>query len=249
MILVSQIYDTLLAYCRKDKRGLSFSPDDFNSAIVQVNQRIYRLDYAQFEESKLSMDETGSFKIVNYAINLDVNGVGVLPSNYFHLVGEPKYIHSTYGRRKIELITSLENDNREMDYYTKGSALYPTAYMGYSLSANDMALYVTPATCTPIYISYLRKVNTPFLDYYVNDTTLELTYMAEGATVAMPLGCTSRTGIVGPANITSQTVNMEFHDHDFPQVINLLIEAVGISLPDNDLVSISNNDLPIIEKS
>jgi hypothetical protein len=249
MILVSQIYDTLLAYCRKDVRGLSFSPDDFNNAIVQVNQRVYRLNYSNFEASKLSMDEMDSFKIVNYAIDLDVNGVAVLPANYFHLAGDPYYIHATYGRRKIDLITSLEHGNREMDYFTKGSVLYPTAYAGYNLTSNDMALYVTPATCTPIYISYLREVSTPFLDYYVNDSTLELTYMAEGATVAMPLGCTSRTGIAGPANITSQTINIEWHEHDLPQVINLLIEAVGISLPDNDLVSISNNDLPIIEKA
>jgi len=251
MILVSQIYDTLLSYARKDKRGLSFSPDDFNNAVVQVNQRIFRLNYKRYEESKLSMDETDSFKIVGYPLHpiaLDANGIGALPSDYFHLVGDPFYFHSTEGRRKIDLITSLEHGQREMDYFTKATVLYPTCFMGYGTASGDMSLYVTPKTCTPVYIDYLRQVNTPYLDYYISDLTMQLTYMAQGATVAMPLGCTSRSGVVGPANVVSITKDFEFHEHDIPQIINLLLEAVGISLPDNDLVTISNSNEPKIEQ-
>lgn len=249
MIYVSQVYDTLLSYVRKDKRGLSFSPDDFNSAVVQVNQRIYRLNFSNWEASKLSIDELGSFKVINYPIALNGSGVGTLPPDYFHLVGDPWYTHATEGRRKIDLISSLEHGSREMDYLTKASALYPTCFMGYGATSNDMSIYVTPATCTPIYIDYLREVNTPLLDYYVNDTTLVIRYLTEGQVLALPAGYTTRDGTVGPNNITSATVNFEWHDHDLPQIINLLIEAVGISLPDEMLVQVSNSDLPIIEKS
>lgn len=251
MILTSQIYDTILAYTRKDKRGLAFSPDDFNNAVIQVNQRIYRLNYANFESSKLSMDEMDSFKVVGYSIALDGNGVGVLPTNYFHLVGDPWYTHATAGRRKIDLITTLEHGSREMDYLTKSSALYPTCFMGYGATSADMSIYVSPATCTPIYIDYLREVSTPFLDYYVNDTTLEITYLAEApaGNIAIGAGYTARNGTVGPANLTSATVNFEWHEHDTPAIINLLLEAIGIALPDEGLVQVSHVDLPIIEKS
>jgi hypothetical protein len=249
MISVSQVYDTILAYCRKDKRGLSFSPDDFNNAIIQVNQRIYRLNYKDFESSKLSMDEMDSFKVVNNPITLDGNGVGSLPSDYFHLVGDPYYIHATYGRRRIDLITSLENGSREMDYLTKASVLYPTCFMGYGATSADMSIYVNPVTCTPVYIDYLRQVATPFLDYYVNSTTMEITYMAEGASVTIPTDCVARDGTIAGAVASSSTKDIEFHEHDLPAIINLLLEAVGISLPDEMLIKVSNNDLPIIEKA
>ena len=248
MILTSQIYDTLLTAIRKDKRGLSFSPDDYNNIIVQVNQRLYRKNYRDFETSKISMSEMDSFKIPNFSIDLDSDGIGILPVDYYILVGDPYYIHPTSGRCRIDLITSLEHSQREMDYLTKGSDLYPTAFMAYSTNANDMSLFVTPTTCTPVFIDYLRKVATPYLDYYVNDTTMEITYMAEGATVTIPLGCTARDGTVGIANVISKTVNFEFHDHDIPILENLLMEAVGIALPDEMLIKVSETDDPQIER-
>jgi hypothetical protein len=247
MILVSQIYDTILALSRKDKRGLSFSPDDFNNITPQVNQRIWRLNYHNFESSKLSIDEMDSFKIVDYPINL-IGGVGLLPSNYFHLAGDPWYNHATAGRRKIDLITTLEHGSRELDYLTKASTLYPTAFMGYSAASGDMALHVTPTTCTPVYISYLRQTVDPFLDYYVNNLTLEVTYMAEGATVAIPLGCTARDGTPGMANVVSLTKNWEWHPHDVPQILAQLLQALGISLPDELLLQTGSVNEVKVEK-
>ena len=251
MISVSQVYDTLLSYCRKDKRGLSFSPDDFNSAVVQVNQRIYRLNFSNWEASKLSIDELGSFKVISYPIVLNGSGIGVLPTDYFHLVGDPWYTHATAGRRKIDLISSLEHGSREMDYLTKASALYPTCFMGYGTTSEDMSIYVSPATCTPIYIDYLREVNTPFLDYYVNDSTLEITYLdiAPAGNIAIGAGYTARNGTAGPANLVSSTVNFEWHEHDTPAIVNLFLEAIGIAFPDEGLVQVSHVDLPLIEKA
>jgi hypothetical protein len=248
MVSVSQIYDTVLALIRKDKRGLSFSPDDYNSVLHQVNQRVWRINYHEFETSKLSMDELGSLKILDYAINLDANGTGILPTNYFHLVGDPWYTHTTAGRRRIDLVTTLEYGQRKMDYFTKPSALYPVCHMGYDTTADDMAIHVDPVTCTPIYLSYLRQTIDPFLDYYVNDTTLEITYMAEGATVSVPLGCTARDGTAGAASVVSQTRDFEWHPHDEPTVINEILKQVGISLPDELLVNFSNQQAPIIER-
>ena len=253
MISVSQIYETILSQSRKDVRGLSFSPDDFNNVVIEVNQRIYRLTYHNFEASKLSMDESDSFKVVKFPINLDSNGIGILPPNYFHLVGDPYYIHPVLGRRKIDLVTSLEDDNREMDFYTKASDAYPTCFMGFGATSEDMSFYVTPKTCTPIYINYLREVVDPFLDYYVNDTTLEVTYMpvatVANPTVVVPLGCTTRSGISGLSNVVSLTKDFEWHPHDVPQIVNLLLGALGISLPDEMLVQVAEKDEPKIEQA
>lgn len=252
MISVSQIYDTVLALIRKDKRGLSFSPDDYNAILHQVNQRVWRINYHGFEASKLSMDELGSLKIVDLPINLNGSGVGVLPADYFHLVGDPWYLHPTEGRRKIDLVTSLEHGNREMDFLTKATALYPTCFMGYSSSGSDMAIYVTPATCTPIYFSYLRQTVDPFLDYYVNDTTLEITYMAAPTiavpTVTIPLGCTSASGVAGATTVVSKTIDYEWHPHDEPQILSQLLQSIGISLPDELLLQAGSVNEVKVEK-
>ena len=252
MIYADKIYDTLVSICRKDKRGLSLSIDDFNNLAVQVNQRIFRLNYSNFETSKLSMDEMDSFKITDYAINLDANGIGQLPTNYYHLVGDPYYYHPTTGeRRKIELVTSLEYGNREMDYLSKPTALYPLVFMGYGATSDDMSLYARPKTdmgSKTIYIDYIRSVNTPFLDYYTDDTTFEITYMAEGATVTVPLGSTSRSGLAGSVAVVSQTKNFEWHEHDIPQTINLFLGLIGIQLSSQDLQQISATYEPVIEK-
>ena len=248
MISVSQIYDSLLTFSRKDKRGLSISPDDYNNVIPEVNQRIWRLNYHNFESSKLSIDEMDSFLIPNYPISLDSNGVGILPSNYFHMAGDPWYNHATAGRRKVDLVTTLEFGNRQLDYLTKATDLYPLCYMGYDASGGDMALHITPTTCTPVYMSYLRQTIDPFLDYYVNNTTLEIIYMAEGATVAIPLGSTSRSGVSGMANVVSQTRNFEWHPHDVPAIMAQLLQAVGISLPDELLLQAGSVNEVKVEK-
>jgi hypothetical protein len=247
MLYVSQIYDTLLTQIRKDKRGLNFSPDDYNNIIISTNQRLYKKNFSDFEASKWSMTEMDSFKIANLKIDLDTNGIGVLPDNYYIIVGDPWYIHPTAGRRRIDLISSLEHDQREMDYLTKASDLYPTAYLAVDSIVNDMALFIDPPICTPVYINYLRSVSTPFLDYYI-DTNMNVIYMAQGDTVRIPLGSTYRDGTPGIATIVSQTVDFEWHPHDYPVLVNLLLEAVGVALPDELLMQVSAIDDPKLEK-
>ena len=246
MISVSQIYDTALALVRKDKRGLAFSPDDYNSILHQVNQRVWRINYHNFESNKLSIDELGSLKINNLTINLTALGVGKLPDDYFHTAGDPWYTHATAGRRKIDLITTLEHGNRELDYLTKATELYPTCYMAYDSTNDDMSIYVTPSTCTPIYLTYLRQTVDPYLDYYIKDDTLEVFYLTQGQAFPLPLGYTYRDGTVGPSNITSLTVDFEWHPHDEPQILAQLLQAIGICLPDELLVQVgSTNEVKV----
>jgi hypothetical protein len=259
MISVSQIYDTVLALTRKDKRGLSLPPSEYNNIITAVNQRVWRITYHNFETNKLSMDELGSLKVIDLPIVLDANGVGSLPTNYFHLAGDPWYNHTTEGRRRIDLITSLEHGQREMDYYTKASLLYPTAYVGYSSVSGDMALYITPKTCTPIYISYLRQTLNPYLDYYVNSITMEITYMPETTSnVSVPYGCVAPAVYVddvlvraeqnGPVSIKSYTQDFEWHPHDEPQILAQILQSVGIALPDELLIQVGSTNEVKVEK-
>lgn len=258
MIYAYKIYDTLVSICRKDKRGLSLSIDDFNNLAFQVNERLFKFNYADFEQTKLSMAEMDSFKIVKWPINLDSNGIGTLPDDFYLVVGDPYYYLSTAinehpigERRKVELVTSLEFGNREMDYDSRSTSLYPLAFLGYATTSGDMGLYCNPVAdmaSKTIYLDYIRRLATPFLDYYVNDTTFEVTYMAQGATVTVPLGSTSRSGLAGSVAVVSQTQNFEFHPHDVPQLINLFLGLIGLQLSSQDLQQASMAYENIIEK-
>jgi hypothetical protein len=73
--------------------------------------------------------------------------------------------------------------------------------------------------------------------------------MAQGASVTIPTGCVARDGTVAGAAATSLTQNWEWHDHDIPQIVNLILEVVGVQLPDELLIQDSAKNLPIIEKA
>jgi hypothetical protein len=100
----------------------------------------------------------------------------------------------------------------------------------------------------PVYIDYIRSVDTPFLDYYTNDSTFEITYMAASTTVAVPAGSTSRSGLSGAVNVTSLTTNFEWDDGDIPQIVNIFIGLLGIQLESADLSQISGTYEQIIDK-
>jgi hypothetical protein len=93
-----------------------------------------------------------------------------------------------------------------------------------------------------VYVDYLRTADIPFLDYYVNDTTLVYTYMDADATVSVPLGCTARDGTAGLANVDSATVNFEWDDGEFPLILSLFAQMVGLALPSEELIQVGNNE-------
>lgn len=248
MVSVTEVYDSLLTLVRKDKRGLSLSPEEYNKIIESVNQQIYKLAYAEFEATKTVIDRLDAFKVVGETIAL-TGGIGDLPADYKHLVGNPYYDHDTSGTRQIDLVTSSEHRAREMDYMTKGSLLYPTAFLKEGVSS-DKAIAVTPNTITSIYIDYLRELTVPYLDYYVDDTTLQITYLEEDpAAQSIPSGVTLADGTAGPvANYVSLTKNFEWTEADRPQIINLCLEAAGVQLPDQVLLEVSNKNEPKYER-
>jgi hypothetical protein len=78
---------------------------------------------------------------------------------------------------------------------------------------------------------------TPYLDYYVDDVTFNVEYMAEGATVNVPAGSTYRDGTAGGGvGIVSQTKDWEWGDEDLSLIIAKLMTAMGIQLPDEILI-------------
>ena len=234
MLLASDVYEIILNLSRKDLRGRSLSVEEYNSTARIVNETVFAKYYAEFENSSENSESLSGFKVLGESIPI-VAGVGTLPASYYHVVGMPWYLSTGSVRRYLDLVSSLEHSKREQDYLTKATLIHPTFRFGLVDVAADMTIHVTPTTITPVYLDYIRTPDTPFLDYYIDRTTLVYTWMASGGgVVAIPAGSTARDGTTA-GNTNSETVNWEFDSEDLPLIISLFLQHLGIQLPDNIL--------------
>lgn len=313
MITSESLYKALLSSLRKDKRGLSISPNDANESIFVITNKAMWDKYSETFEN--SIDDTIAmmpFKVLNEAVTL-ISGAAVLSSSFDRIIGRPRSTETidtvTY-TRTLDVVTSNEYSERAKDYLTQPSTTYPICVLGGTPSGSITAvadysgtvagtvritsaahglstghyilvtgttsyngghtitkidansfyftatyvssqtglwtgqnmkkIYVYPASLTSIYVDYLRQPNTPFLDYYVNDTTLAVTYLAEGAThVNVPSGSTYRTGTAGGAAVyvDSATVNFEWDDGLFNEILGVMQNVAAVQLQDPTISS------------
>jgi hypothetical protein len=236
MLLCSTVYDTLIDILRADKRGLALSPDEFSRLAKIVNERVYAKYYADFESNTDNIDVMGGFKVLNLNVAL-AGGVGSLPATYYQLIGKPRTVDSGGVTRRVDLVSSIELACRQDDFLTQPTTTHPCVMFGGLDGSDNLEINVYPTTIASIYIDYLRTADVPYLDYYTNDTTLVVTYMASGATVSVPLGSTYRDGTAGGgAGIASLTTNFEWSNSDLPLIVAIFCELLGIAYPDQLLI-------------
>lgn len=235
MLLASDVYEIILNLSRKDLRGRSLSPEEYNSTARIVNETVFAKYYAEFENSSENSESMSAFKVLGEMIAI-VGGVGTLPDSYYHVVGMPWYLGTGSVRRYLDLVSSLEHAKREQDYLTKATLIHPTFRFGLVDEAADMTIHVSPATgVNPIYLDYIRIPDVPILDYYLDNTNLTYTWMVEGGgVVAVPAGSTAMDGTTA-GNTNSTTVNWEWEAEDLPLITQLFLQLLGIQLPDPTL--------------
>ena len=244
MILSSTIYDLLLTECRKDRRGKSISVDEYNQVIEKVNLELFADYYREFEKNIESSDTLGGLKVFHSPVVLTAGenntvAVGTLPADYYHIIGKPKFISGSTVRW-LDVVSTYEHAARVTDYLTQATATHPYCMIGGLDDDAAKEIRVYPYNLgTPIYLDYLKTPATPFLDYYINNTTFNYTWLdADDTAVNIPAGYTYRDGTVGgPAvNIDSATVNFEWSEDDLPLIIAKLMTVMGIQLPDEILM-------------
>lgn len=241
MILCSTVYETLLKILRADKRGRQLSPEEFSSIARIVNERVYSKYKKTFESDIDVTDALAGFKVINHEIAL-ASGVGSLPSNYKRIIGKPRTLDSGTTHR-VEIVSTLEMDERLDDYLTQPSTTYPCATLGGLDGSDNIQIRLEPTTITTVWIDYLKNPTAPYLDYYTNDTTLVMTFMAEGASVSVPAGSTYRDGTAGGgAAIPSATVDFMWSDDELPLMIAMFCQIMGVAIPDQFLTEVGNLD-------
>jgi len=244
MLLCEDVYQLLLDELRVDERGLSCEVDEFNRLARLVNQEIYTDKIRKFEEDIENIDALGELKIHNYDIPL-ITGVGTLPTDYSRIIGSPRTLDGDSVTRYADLVTAFEHGAREEDYLTKATLTYPTFMIGGVNADSHMQIRVTPSTITDIWIDYIKELSVPFLDYYINDTTLVYGFFSEtGDLQSVPVGSTYRDGTAGTgvATITSLTNNFDWGEDELSLLITKLVNRVAKQLPDELLLQASNRE-------
>jgi hypothetical protein len=244
MVLIKDIYELLLAQTRIDGRGDGLSISEFNRMARAVNQEVYDDYVALFEGDLESSDTMGGFKVFNYNIALALDGgmkIGTIPDNYFQLIGKPHYLDGATVRY-LDLVSNYEDSVREEDFLTKASATYPTCMIG-GLINGDLQIRCRPTTLTSVDIDYLMIPTVPFLDYYVNDTTFQKTFLDASSSPNLDAGNTyvdPVTGVVtiGGAGVivVSHTANFDWDDSDMQLIIAKFMQKIGNILPDTTLL-------------
>ena len=230
-------YKTLLTYIRKDTRGKSLTIDEFNELIPVVNYELYNQLYDEWEKNQNITDDMSPFKVIGESLIItatkgDLTG---LDYTYEHLIGKPRYSTGT----TIDVVTAFEYADRFNDGLTKPSLTYPVCYV--ADDAGDLTLYVYPTGTSPVLIDYLRAPATPFLDYYINDTTYVVTYMDDTAVaVSVPSGSTYSDGTAGPTTKTSTTSDIEFGNDLEGRLLDLFLAKLGVQQRDDLLIQYSN---------
>lgn len=225
------VYEALLDYLRADKRGMAVSITEFNRLSVIVNRRLLADLAKKFEEGIDLSSSIGAFKKLDQALTITA-GKSSLPSDYYQLIGEPYYTDTTSIVRNLDVVTALEHSKRERDYLTKSTLKHPTCQIGSEDSSGNLEIRVYPTTgISTIYIDYIREPNTPYLDYYMNEDTLEVTYLAEGTTnFTIPTGYVYRDGTTGIKN--SLTYDWEWSEDELPVIVAYFMQLLGVALPD-----------------
>jgi len=107
---------------------------------------------------------------------------------------------------------------------------------------NRKRINVYPTTIPTVNISYISFPLTPFLDWYVNDTTYTITYLSQGEILTdQAAGYTYRDGTAtdGATDFTSITQDWEWDDDLLPQIVYMMLQKMGINLENISVAQIS----------
>jgi hypothetical protein len=250
MLLISDVYNLLLDELRADKRGQSLEISEYNRICRLVNYELYADFCKKFETDTENIDTLGWYKVNDYGIDL-TSGVGTIPSNYYRIIGKPRTLDGTT-TRYVDLVTEFEHACREEDYLTKATVVHPTCRISGVNATEQLQIRIAPTTTIKVWLDYLRMLVTPYLDWFINDTTLNYTFFAETTTPqSVAPGCiapavvingiTYRNVTTGGAGVTvtSFTKNFRWDESDLSLLITKLVNRVAKQLPDELLLQTS----------
>ena len=225
---LSDIYETCNYISNKHKSGNAFTPNQFNTLIELMNRPFFKkkVEESGYFENRQSMSYNdalrGSKNLHKFIVNETIAASGSATYTYAYPLGAS----DSDTDQLIEFISEAEYQDRISD-----SVLVPSASAPVALERGD-DIDFKPSSVVNVNLSYYRFPSTPFLDYYIDSSSVKQ-WLSAGAThtwVTSEIDSSGTTHTAGDADWSSLTVELEYGKGMQEDFFNEILSRVGIRL-------------------
>lgn len=209
--------------CAKEQSGKTFTPLQYNVVLPVINLQLFKNKYAEFETAQKFTDALMPFKVWmgeagTSPLILDANGYAEIPSDYKHYssLSFKKVTNQANCSPKIDIRTIAVLNDQEFDYYRQSTLKRPNFKYPVCNFQNGYIRFL-PINLQYVDFVYLRTPATPYYAYTIDPVTDEYVYNDSAST------------------------QLEWRDEEQLEVINLLLETIGINLREEQLQVYANN--------
>ena len=228
-----ELFELLNFILNESETGNAITPEDRDMLLKAASLEFFRALVKNYEDNQEVTDSIEPFKV--HALNVAfVAGVGTRPADYYRNGGMiyPQTLDGTIYKRKVDVVTDLEWNDRMTSYLTRPTLKNPIL----KFSAGNM--YIQPDTITVIMMDYIKTPVTPAYDYYFDEDG-NLVYMPEGTNHNLLVGEVYRTGATA-GNFNSISVELPYTENDKLLVGSIILEKMGVNLKAGEIVEFSS---------
>ena len=225
MLNLGDIYNRVLELLGKDQFGGYVTPLNFNGLLPWIN--VYKLNQLidVFEEKQqISRDLFPFIKTAGSPdtppIQLDSYGYGEYPEDYYYTArgAYSQYLNNCGGyTENVRMVEFL--NQQDFAYRISTALMAPNLEQPIAVDENDKFL-VRPLGVASIAFTYVRKPETPVFDYDI----------VNGKIVYLPPGETHVNSSVLPVGTLSESVEFEFPEAVYEDLVNLIVEQYAIKI-------------------
>jgi len=213
----------------KSQRGNAYTPADFNLSLKDVNLKLLSEYLKGWSPGMPIPSEILKF-VTHVPAGTLVTGVYTLPADFRILTDRT-------------LACQISSKTRQVDLMPASEARILRAHGFRSLGHQPVGVIegstitVYPTNATELQLSYIRIPVTPIYDYYMDQYGTEVC-MAASTTHALGTG---EIGSLGQTSgtVSSLTVELEWDDYVHPQIAIRILEKLGVSLRESDIIQYS----------
>jgi len=249
----------------KEQSGLTMSPEQYNTLLIGFNTQVFAIELETLEV-QAKAQQLPLYRLLygasslrpfrkNDTMTTNGSGIAALPSDYVHYTHFSSLYNGMY--RDIDVISDEEMSNRRTSLMETPLEIKPAC----TLYGNSAQFYPKDVGRTPqgdVEITYIASPATPNYDYCLSEYTGKIYYMPPGyyirrmaptqyslyddTNTLVVASIYHRNGSTIPVfgTLNSTTVELEWDNRFHPLFITMLLNAVGVSLKDEQIRSYLN---------
>jgi len=250
---LGQILRIINYIANKEQSGNTLTQGELNDILPKSNLELFKKKIGLPEEYKVSVPTsriayevtqrlTGDvqpFKTLmgdtTTPLMVDANGYAVIPSDYYYvsyigynLVTNTASCGVGIEEEDVDILTDAQWRARLSNSITAPTKKHPIANFG------NGTIRFRPRDLQRVEFAYLRYPTTPYYDYYI-DAYDEYIFLPADSTHTLLEGQEGSAGQPVGTTVTSLTVELEWDDVCKLEIINFILDDIGINLREGQL--------------